>query len=158
MSRGEHDRGMRAVERVRSVRERDSRLGLQQAAAEQARHQARLDDLERRLAESSRWSEGDTWTYLALRGSLLALGETIADAGATLEASSRITAAARSHWTQDKTRLSAVESLLERRVLARQAARRRAEARELDDIAAQLWSRGRGAAAAGATSEEAVAG
>jgi flagellar protein FliJ len=162
MSRHEHDRGMRAVERVRSVRERDSRLGLQQAAAEQARHQERLNDLERRLAESSQWSEGDTWTYLALRGSLLSLGESIGRAGDALEASTRITATARAHWTQDKTRLSAVESLLERRALARRAARQKAEARELDDIAAQLWSRGQAsqghAGHAGASEDQAVAG
>ena len=59
-----------------------------------------------------------------------------------------ITESAREHWQRDKTRLSAVELLLERR--ARRAARRaaRREARELDDIAGQRWQRQHGGDAA----------
>ena len=141
MSAAEADRGMRAVERVRGVRERDSRIGLQQALVEQERHRARLVALEDRLASASGWQEGDTWAYLALRGSLTALGEAIGEAGKSLEAATQISRSAHAHWSSDKTRLSAVESLLERRAEARRAEIARVEVRELDDISAQLWIR-----------------
>ncbi|WP_181313150.1 flagellar FliJ family protein [Nocardioides campestrisoli] len=146
MSTSTHDRGMRAVERVRSVRERDSRLGLQQATAERDRQQARLDALEQQLHDSSAWTSGETWSYLALRGSLLGLGESIARAEQEVAAAQRIAESAAAHWGQDRTRLAAVENLLARRAEARRTERARREARELDDISAQLWTRQQGAA------------
>jgi flagellar protein FliJ len=140
------DRGMRAVERVRSVRERDSRLGLQEAAAERDRQQARLAALEERLRSTPTFGEGGSGSFVALRDSLLSLGEAIGRARQDVAAAQRIAETSHAHWTQDKTRLSAVENLLERRAEARRAERARREARELDDIAAQLWTRQQGAA------------
>jgi flagellar export protein FliJ len=54
-----------------------------------------------------------------------------------------VSASAREHWQRDKTRLSAVELLLERRAEERRAERARREARELDDVVAQRWLRRR---------------
>lgn len=139
-----HDRGMRAVERVRAVRERDSRTGLQHATAERDRLRARLADLTQRLATTPASADGETGSFLALRGALLSLGQAIGLAEQEVAAAQRIADSAHAHWSQDKTRLAAVESLLERRAAARAAERVRREARELDDIAAQLWSRQQG--------------
>ncbi|WP_110180321.1 flagellar FliJ family protein [Nocardioides solisilvae] len=143
---GGHDRGMRAVERVRSVRERDSRLGLQAAAVERDRQQDRLTELQERLAGAPAWGVGETWSYLAERTALLSLGDASSRAEQELAAAQRIAEAAHAHWSQDRTRLAAVENLLERRAEARRVERARREARELDDIAAQLWSRQQGGA------------
>lgn len=144
MSAADVDRGMRAVERVRGVRERDSRIGLQQAMQEHAAHQQRLDDLHARLDAVPAWEEGESSSFLAVRDSLALLSDAITGATEALGAAARISESARAHWTQDKTRLAAVESLLERRAQARRTERERAEARELDDIAGQLWLRSRG--------------
>ncbi len=54
-----------------------------------------------------------------------------------------VTESAREHWQSDKTRLNAVEMLLDRRAAERAAAADRVEAKELDDIGARLWLRRR---------------
>jgi flagellar protein FliJ len=47
----------------------------------------------------------------------------------------------------DRSRLAAVESLVERRLAAERAERRRREDREQDEVATDLWRRGRALAA-----------
>ena len=77
-----------------------------------------------------------------MRAGYRALTEQIAAATARAARRARtITESAREHWQRDKTRLSAVELLLERRAEERRAELRRREVRELDDIAAQRWQR-----------------
>ena len=51
--------------------------------------------------------------------------------------------AARDHWQSDKTRLNAVQMLLERRAALREAEAEHARAKELDDIGTRLWLRRR---------------
>ena len=141
------DAGMLAVARVRAVREQDSRLGLQQAMGEQRRHEDHLVDLGRRLDEALRFDGGTVAAFLHVRAGYQALTEQITAATAELQTARSITESAREHWQRDKTRLSAVELLLERRADERRAELRRREARELDDIAAQRWQRTGGDAA-----------
>lgn len=152
MSTRDLDRGLRAVGRVRAVRERDSRIGLQQALAERDERRTRLARLEQQLAADPAWEQGDTSSFLARRTALLGLGEAITGAREQVEAAGRIAETAHAHWSADKVRLSAVESLLERRGQARRAERAHREAGELDDIAAQGWSRRRAAASPDDTS------
>ena len=135
-----------AVARVRAVRERDSRLGLQQAIDEQRRH------------ETPRWSSSaaaSTRRCASTRGTrrdLPARARRLPRAHRArspprppqLQTARTITESAREHWQRDKTRLSAVELLLERRADERRAEQRRREVRELDDIAGQRWQRQRG--------------
>ena len=145
MSARDLDRGMRAVRRARSVRERDSRIGMSTAVAEREQQRARVEDLQTQLVEASSWREGDTPSFLAGRAGVLALGDALASATERLDQASRVADAAHAHWSADKVRLSAVESLLERRAEQRRAERERRVAAELDDVAAQLWIRARAA-------------
>jgi flagellar export protein FliJ len=141
------DAGMLAVARVRAVRERDSRLGLQQAMDEQRRHEQSLVELGRRLDEALRFDAGTVANFLNVRAGYHALTEQIGAATAELQTARTITESARDHWRRDKTRLSAVELLLERRSDERRAEQRRREVRELDDLIAQRWQRTGGDAA-----------
>jgi flagellar export protein FliJ len=136
-----HDAGMRAVARVRSVREQDSRIGLQQALREQRLHEGRAAELRHRIETAGSFATGSAASFLALRASLDALGEVLRAAEEESAASRTISEAAYGRWQQDKTRLSAVEVLLERRVAVRRAEAARREARDLDEISVRLWQR-----------------
>ena len=138
-----HDPGLRAVARVRGVREQDSRLGLQQAVAEEHEAGRHLTLLEDRLASADDGTGADLATFLAVRVGHQALAADIARSRMAVAAARTVTASARDHWQRDKTRLSAVELLLERRAEERRAERARREARELDDVVAQRWLRRR---------------
>lgn len=141
MSRREQDAGMRAVARVRGVREQDSRVGLQQALREQRRHEDDAAEARDRLSRADTFAVGSAASFVALRASLEALGEVMRTAEKDTEASRTISEAAYARWQQDRTRVSAVEVLLERRAAARRAEQARREARDLDEVAAQLWQR-----------------
>lgn len=133
------DAGMRAVARVRSVRESDSRVGLQTALLESRSAQATVDGLRDRITAAAGFATGSAAEFLALRASLGALGDVLIAAEAHCDQTRTISEAAYVRWQQDRTRLAAIEMLLERRAAARRAEQERAEARELDDIAAQRW-------------------
>lgn len=137
-----HDKGLAAVARVRGVREQDSRTGLQLANAEQAARQDRLTELSDRLA-STPLHDGAPGAVISQRVALGFLGESVVAAQAEVTSGERVTAAARGRWEQDKTRLSAVEQLLQRRTARRRKAAERAAARDADDLAAQRWLRRR---------------
>ncbi|HEU5038081.1 MAG TPA: flagellar FliJ family protein [Nocardioides sp.] len=129
------------VVRVRRIRERDSRTGLTAALAEE-RHAAEVvTRLETQLATLPDPSSGDPAAFAAHRHAAVALGGALTGARAELEAAHRITLAARDRWRSDRTRLAAVESLVERRAEARRAEQRRRETRELDAVAEDLWRR-----------------
>lgn len=133
--------GMRAVERVRRVREQDSRIGLQQALDEQRLHEARVAELRVRLETGSAFDAGSAGSFLALRASLDALGAAVRSAEFDVAASRTISDAAYAQWALDRARLAAVEALIERRAEATRAEAARREARELDEIAVQRWQR-----------------
>src|SRR4051794_23654363 len=121
----EQDRGLRAVARVREVRERDSRLGLVRAAEE---HRARLREAEE-LDESVRGyatgTEADgrpATDWAARRGSLVVLTAAASAARDGAAAAAVLRTAAEEFWRRDRTRLRAVGHLLD----VREDARRRA--------------------------------
>ena len=138
-----HDPALRAVERVRGVRETDSRIGLRTAWAESRAAQARVDDLRAQLEKASAFGTGSATSFLAQRQSLQLLGDVLIAAEDARDASVLISDTAYARWQTDRTRLAAVENLLERRTAARRAEVARKEAVELDDIAAQRWLRAR---------------
>ncbi|HCB04015.1 MAG TPA: hypothetical protein DEQ43_07180 [Nocardioides bacterium] len=147
MSGTAHDPGLRAVARVREVRERDSRLGLRQAADEHRRRQLQADELDRVVREhaaaGSAAGQGlPEWA--ARRSSLIALAAAARRAHDEVDAAAVLKASAQEHWQRDHARLAAVEHLLELRAEERRAERARAAARELDDIGGQAWLRGQG--------------
>lgn len=135
------DRGMRAVARVRGVREKDSQIGLQQALREQRQHEARSDELRGQLERHRSFTSGSAASFVALRASLDALGEVLSATETRAATSRTVSEAAYARWQVDKARLSAVELLIERREDARREDLARRERRELDEIAAQLWRR-----------------
>lgn len=137
----QHDRGLNAVARVRDVRERDSRIGLQHAMLEEAALQARVAELEEAVRTHGSFVSGDMSQFVALRHSLEALRDATGEARQEAETAAVLTASARAHWLRDKTRLSAVEGLLERRADERRAELQTKETHELDDVAGRLWLR-----------------
>jgi flagellar export protein FliJ len=143
------DRGLAAVERVRGVRERDRRLGLVAALADLRAREARVAELEASLREHGAFAAGtvsEMGRFVALRASLEALHSASAEARARLASARTVAVDADAHWTSDRSRLGAVEGLLERRGDERRAERGRVEAAALDEVAAQGWLRRRDAA------------
>lgn len=134
------DAGMRAVARVREIRERDSRIGVQQAAAEQRAHELALADLQHRATVAPAPDQSID-SYLRGREYLTALGERIVATERTVTAARTLTESALAHWQVDRTRLGAVELLLERRAEARRQELALEEAKRLDEAAALLWQR-----------------
>lgn len=138
-----HDRGLRAVARVRGVREQDSRIGLQHALAEQRAGEDRLAHLEERRDRTPALVEATVAQFVAERHALVLLAESVRSARAEIASRATLAGEARGRWQHDRTRLAAVGMLLERRAAARRAEADRVEARDLDDIAAQRWQRRR---------------
>lgn len=149
MATAPEDRGMLAVRRVRSVRETDSRVGLQQAVVERRAAGTRVSDLRTRLTAAGRDQRdgaiagASTAAFLAGRAALLSMSSALRDAEEAWETSRTLTEAARAQWQVDRTRLEAIDLLLQRRAELRRAERLRVEARELDDLAGQRWLRDR---------------
>lgn len=136
------DAGLRAVARVRDVREQDSRSGLRMANDEVAEARDRLGHLEdavRRGIPDAGTTSAATWTQA--RQALTALSTRVGTAREDLTMSSAIADAALVRWQADRARLQAVEVLLTRRADVRRADRERADARELDDLALQRHRR-----------------
>lgn len=137
------DRGLAAVARVRSLRERDSLLGLLDADTRRRAEQERLDGLEDRLAGAATPAGPQpTADFLAERRGLLALGEAATASARRLEGASAVAAAARGRWQVDRTRLEAISLLQERRVEQEREERRHREDVETDEVAGRLWLRG----------------
>ncbi|GAA3652279.1 hypothetical protein GCM10022237_10150 [Nocardioides ginsengisoli] len=136
------DRGLAAVARVRGVRETDSRIGLQRMLMEESAVRGRLSSLESSVAAIEPAGTVPVGELVAQRtalaGAAVLIGET-RDAVATAEV---VSAEARARWASDRSRLAAVEHLLERRAARRRTEADRREACEADDLAAQRWQRG----------------
>lgn len=133
--------GLQAVAKVRSMREQDSRFGLQQAMLEARAHRHRVGELDGRLGDMADAARSNASTFLATRSMMLALGSAVASARQTASLSETLAMGALTHWQHDKVQLRAIELLQERREQeAREEATRR-EARELDETATQLWRR-----------------
>ncbi|KRF37459.1 flagellar FliJ family protein [Nocardioides sp. Soil805] len=144
------DAGMRAVARVRGVRELDSRLGLARAAADEREAARRLAAVQDRLVASAVPETSDPVSFALGRLAASGVATELADSRRALAAAGNLTAAARDHWQRDSTRLSAVELLLERRQEQRRAERLRRETAEVDDLVAARWLRARRRSGGGA--------
>lgn len=138
------DAGLTALARARSIREQDSRTGLQQALAEQHACEAKVRELRDHLMGADRFEAGRTAEFVTLRAALQVLGGQITDAEEAASGSRTISESAYEHWRSDRVRLAAVETLLERRAERRRAEAARREARDLDEVAGQLWQRRHG--------------
>lgn len=138
-----HDAGLVAVTRVRGARERDSRLGLRQAVAEQRAAEERVAVLRDRLAGMAAPDDGSVASYVVHHELTRSVTEAISAARDEVRAAAALAASAHAHWQRDKSRLSAVEMLLERRAAGRREEQRRREARDLDEVVGQQWLRAR---------------
>ncbi len=138
--------GLRAVTRVRSIREQDSRFGLQQAMSDADHHRRQLEELDERLGSMANAQHTGVGAFLATRSTMLALGSAIGTAQQTLSSSTTLAVAALTHWQHDKVQLEAIELLQERRAQEVRDEENRLEARDLDETASQLWRRHHGAA------------
>ena len=96
-----------------------------------------------RIEQAPSFVTGSTADFQAGRAALASLSSALTTAQQQIAAGRVVTESAREHWQSDKTRLNAVEMLLERRAAERAAAADRVEAKELDDIGARLWLRRR---------------
>jgi flagellar export protein FliJ len=134
-----------AVARVRSVRELDSRLGLVEALAEERAARCRAEDLRRQLSAVSAFGAGALADFAGRQRRVTALAEALVAARAALEDAHLLAEAARDRWRTDRSRLAAVESLIERREQERRHELRRREDRQLDAAAEDVWRRGAGA-------------
>jgi flagellar export protein FliJ len=145
-----HDPGLQAVARVRGVHEQDSLVALQQALAVQRDREEALARLRDQLTAAAAL-EADILggghvvstpgALLTLRMTLGHLAESTRSAREDVAAAGAVVDSARDRWEHDKTRLSAVEQLLERRTAERRHEARRTEDRQTDETAAQGWLR-----------------
>jgi flagellar FliJ protein len=142
-SRPDSDRGLQAVERVRGIREQDSRIGLQHALATNAAHEAAASAARMLLETHPQFSHGSVRDFHADRALLAAMADQQDRARQRAEASRGVAEEAERRWRGDRAKVRAVELLLERRAAERRAERERREAAELDDISGQAWLRRR---------------
>ena len=135
--------------RLRSVRERDSRIGLATALTEEREATAAVADLEQLLTSLPMPATFDVAAFQGRQHTIDTIRAALADTRSTLETARQVTVAARDRWVSDHSRLAAVESLVERRAAAVRAERERRETRELDEVAQEMWRRRTLTAAAG---------
>lgn len=141
MKAAEEDRGLRAVRRVREVRENDSRFGLSVALASVRDRDAEVQRARARLETAEEFALGsvaDFRSHVDRLSGLVAL-ESVATTRA--QASRTVAAEAQRRWQQDRRQVRVVDLLLERRALARAEERARREQAQLDDLASQGWLR-----------------
>jgi flagellar export protein FliJ len=134
MSAHTRDRGLHAVARVREVRERDSRIGLLQALTNVRTREAELAAREQALAAATARSFATIGEFVVGRQFLEASAQDVVAAQRRLAASTTVATEARNRWQADKTRVRAIEHLLEVRAERARAEALQAEARETDDI------------------------
>jgi flagellar export protein FliJ len=127
--------------RLRSVRERDSRIGLATALKEEREAAAKEADLQQLLADLPMPATFDLAAFQGRQHTVEMIRTALADSRATLETAHHVSAAARDRWVADRSRLAAVEALVERRAAAVRAERTRRETRELDEVAQEMWRR-----------------
>ncbi|HET7327453.1 MAG TPA: hypothetical protein VFJ14_09220 [Nocardioidaceae bacterium] len=136
------DRGLEAVLRVRTVRERDSRIGLQRAMLLTRQRELDTEQARARLDAAAGFEQGSAAAFLADRGASAALAHAVVRLTTLTTASMANVTAAERRWRLDRSRRRAVELILQRRAERRDAERERRRTAELDDLATQQWLRG----------------
>ena len=137
------DRGLTAVRRVREARERDSRIGLQQALAATRQREAEAEASRARLETAPSFGSGTAEEYRAYTLLVRALAESVVEKEEAVRRSKAVAEEARRRWGLDRQAVRTVELLLERRADERRADRARRESADLDELAAQGWLRNR---------------
>lgn len=137
------DRGLTAVRRVREARERDSRVGLQQALAATRQRTAEAEASRARLEAAPSFRSGSAEEYRAYSLLVRALAESVVEKEEAVRRSTAVADEARRRWGMDRQAVRTVELLLERRAEERRADRARRESADLDELAAQGWLRNR---------------
>lgn len=135
------DRGLDAVRRVRSSRESDSRIGLQQALTQSRASAAAASAAASALASYQTFAAGSSTDFLRHRQHLAALATGQRTAETVAQRSANVADEARNRWLRDRTAVHSVDLLLERRRAERAAERARREGAELDDLSASRWLR-----------------
>jgi flagellar export protein FliJ len=141
------DLGLTAVARVREVAEQRSLVNMQRALTGRDERRRELDQLQQQLNAAASLeadilgSTGSPGALLTLRMTLGQLAESSRLVRDELNNAQEAADAARHRWEHDKSRLAAVEQLLERRTAERRREARRAEDRQTDETAAQGWQR-----------------
>jgi len=135
------DSHLRVVARVRNVRERDSRIGLVTALTEERAAAARVDTLQEGLRTMPAHTVGDVVSFSYRQQQVDSIGQALMAARSAQQAAAVVAVSARQHWEADRTRLAAVEALIERREAARRQELQRREARDMDAVAEELWRR-----------------
>lgn len=148
------ERGLAAVRRVREARERDSRIGLQQALAATRRHEAEATASRERLAAVPGFGDGTAEEFRGYTLLVRALAESVAETQEAVRRSTTVAEEARRRWGLDRQAVRTVELLLERRAEERRRELARREGADLDELATQGWLRHRLAAAAPATLQQ----
>lgn len=151
------DRSLRAAERVRALREQDSRLGLRKALAAQAADADAQDAARRSLREHPGFTSGSAGEFQATRALMSGLAAQLEECRRRAESSRAVADEARRRWQQDRARLRAVQVLLELRAERRRADEARRETARLDELAGLGWLRRvgeRDGATAGVSREE----
>ena len=99
-----HDPGLHAVARVRGVRERDSRIGLQQALRVTAQREADAVQAQAQLDGAAPFVQGTSAQFHAQRAALAALAAQVQRSLDLAAASRATTDEARRRWQHDRTR------------------------------------------------------
>jgi flagellar FliJ protein len=137
------DRGLTAVRRVREARERDSRIGLQQALANVRRRAEEVEVSLAGLHAAPGFDRGTAEEYRTYTFLVRALAESVVEKEEELRRSTSVAEEARRRWGMDRQAVRTVELLLERRAEERRHELARREAAELDELASQGWVRNR---------------
>jgi flagellar export protein FliJ len=135
------DRGVAAVARVRGVEEKSSRVLLEQALRVVKEYEVELHTREELIRATAPFHAGTAADFVHSCTALGYMAQSAQEAAQRLEASKLAAAEAHRTWLVHKTRLRAVELLLERRAQRRREERDRRERAELDDVASQNWQR-----------------
>ena len=130
-----------AVARVRRVREQDSLLGLHQARREATEAHEHVAALEAWLGRGAGTAPLDAAAWAAQRQGLVTVARAASEARTDAEAAHGIAEVAHAHWAAARVRLEAIEVLRTRAAERRRAELAAREARELDEVATQLWVR-----------------
>lgn len=140
---GDQDRALRAVRRVRDVREQDSRFGLSVALRSVQDREAEVETARDRVEHSPHFDTGSVADFQGHVDRIAGLVRLHSQATARAAASRTVADEARRRWQHDRQRVRVVDLLLERRAAERAEARARREQAQLDDLATQTWLRNR---------------
>jgi flagellar FliJ protein len=133
-----HDRGMRAVRRVREVKERDSRIGLLHALTAVRDREAHLEELRTALQQAVTRDASTLDDFVVSRHLLAMMAVAVGEAEHRLSDARTVATEAHHRWQTDKAGMKAIDHLLEARALQRADEAARAEVRETDDVVGRL--------------------